>query len=382
MWSIIPIVLFSLVASASPVEHSLMRRDVCDGVNATPVLYHEYRGDKCKPKYTMNKDGVCNHAHWPENKCAAYCQVRTNFFYGQERPFPNTYCHGPESCTITATHTVTVGWSITISPQIQNAMKVGVSGGFSGSSGDAFARSYSVKLESGQCGYFTFVPVVKEVCGTLSTQHVRAMPSPILPVYWCLGDYTTTPNVCAQELRHNSDGTVDGETIFVRTHCDNRMPLPSGDQDPVYQKPGVPMDRGMQEAWAETWGKEDLTAADKDSPVKCETSGGSPKVEDCRHAFGALLQSPHVPATAGKEGKTWWAGYVHSCAIALYYQSDWEENACDIQLGDIAVAAYSITEQCAKDGEERVGGRRNFEKDGCKAQLEIIHTDGQPPTGH
>lgn len=163
MWSIIPIVLFSLVASASPVEHSLARRDVCDGENATPVLYHEYRGDKCKPKYSMNKDGVCNHAHWPENKCAAYCQVRTKFTYGQERPFPNTYCHGPESCTITSTHTVTVGWSVTISPQIQSAMKVGVSGGFSGSSGDAFARSYSIKLESGQCGYFTYVPVVKEV---------------------------------------------------------------------------------------------------------------------------------------------------------------------------------------------------------------------------
>lgn len=164
------------------------------------------------------------------------------------------------------------------------------------------------------------------------------MPSPILPVYWCLGDYTTTGNVCAQELRHNSDGSVDGETIFVRTHCDNRMPLPSGDQDPVYQKPGVPMDRGMQEAWAETWGKEDLTAADKDSPVKCETSDGSPKVEDCRHAFGSLLQNPQVPVTAGKKGKTYWAGVCffspHFVPFSLFlvYRffvlSHWKTNGC------------------------------------------------------
>lgn len=135
------------------------------------------------------------------------------------------------------------------------------------------------------------------------------MPIPGTPpgAIYCTGDHDTKHNVCGDQLRLNSDGTVDGETIFVHTDCENRMPRPAEEQDAIYQKPGVPMDRGTQKAWANTWGKEDLTAADKDAPVKCETSSGSPKVEDCRLAFDSLMQFPELEARAGKKGKTWWA---------------------------------------------------------------------------
>ncbi|PKY08632.1 hypothetical protein P168DRAFT_278197 [Aspergillus campestris IBT 28561] len=379
MWSVIPIVLFSLVASASPVDHSLTRRDFCDGVDAMPVLYHEYGSDKCKPKYSLSDDGVCRHTSFEANRCAAFCQVRTNFFYGQEQPFVNTFCHGPETCTITSTHTRTVGWSLSITPQIQNALKVGVSGGFSGSSGDAVAHSYSIKLESGQCGYFTFVPVVKSVCGSLSTQSQRVMFSP-WPVHWCINDYKTTGNVCGDELRLNPDGSVDGETIFVRTNCENRMPLPAKEQDAVYQKPGVPMDRGTQEAWAKAWGNGDLTAANEDTAVKCETSDGSAKIEDCRHAFLSLLKYPDMEAQTGKKGKNFWLGYVHSCAVALEYDSDWDEGSCGITRGDAAMAAYTISDKCSDHGKGLVGGSRKFGKDKCQAKLRIVHTEGLPPS--
>ena len=163
MWSVIPVVLFSLMASASPVDHrkALTRRDACDGVDAMPILYHEYRSDKCKPKYKISDDGVCRQCNFQENSCVAFCQVRTNFFYGQEQPFPNTFCHGPQTCTITSTHTRTVGWSVNISPKVEAALKVGVSGSYTKSTADAVARSFSIKLDNKKCGYFTFVPVIK-----------------------------------------------------------------------------------------------------------------------------------------------------------------------------------------------------------------------------
>lgn len=53
------------VASAAPASkqvssaHSLGKRDVCDGVDATPVLYTEYHADSCPPVNVMNGDGTC-----------------------------------------------------------------------------------------------------------------------------------------------------------------------------------------------------------------------------------------------------------------------------------------------------------------------------------
>lgn len=42
--------------------------------------------------------------------------------------------------------------------------------------------------------------------------------------------------------------------------------------------------------------------------VVCETSNGSPEIEDCVHAFGSLKSFPTLGALHGKKGGTWWAG--------------------------------------------------------------------------
>jgi hypothetical protein len=44
-----------------------------------------------------------------------------------------------------------------------------------------------------------------------------------------------------------------GETIFVRTDCNNQSPLPADQQDPVYQKPGVALDRGTILSTIKSW---------------------------------------------------------------------------------------------------------------------------------
>jgi hypothetical protein len=70
---------------------------------------------------------------------------------------------------------------------------------------------------------------------------------------YCKWPYHNTQNVCAPEPWKNSDGTVDGETVFVKTDCGNRQPLHLDQQDAVYQQPGVPMDRGEYLSLITTW---------------------------------------------------------------------------------------------------------------------------------
>lgn len=38
-------------------DHTLLRRDVCDGINDMPVLYHNYLTDVCRPKYFNSSEG-------------------------------------------------------------------------------------------------------------------------------------------------------------------------------------------------------------------------------------------------------------------------------------------------------------------------------------
>ena len=57
----------------------------------------------------------------------------------------------------------TVTWTISITPEKLKALTLGVTGGYSYASATAIARAYSVKLEEKNCGYFTFVPVQKDV---------------------------------------------------------------------------------------------------------------------------------------------------------------------------------------------------------------------------
>jgi hypothetical protein len=62
--------------------------------------------------------------------------------------------------------------------------------------------------------------------------------------YQCVHDMQTIKNYCVDDLRRYSDGTIDGETIFVYTDCVTRLPLPMDQQSSIYRLPGVAMDRG------------------------------------------------------------------------------------------------------------------------------------------
>lgn len=79
----------------------------------------------------------------------------------------------------------------------------------------------------------------------------------------CVGTPSHIPNFCGNEPKRNADGTADGDTIFVRTDCATRAPLPNDQQDPVYQNPGVPLDRGVLAAIIGGWQNDTCDASYK-----------------------------------------------------------------------------------------------------------------------
>jgi hypothetical protein len=71
--------VISAVSFAFPSTKPLSRisnRNPCDGINATPILYHEYYGDTCPPIHTMDNTGVCPGLDPYKNECASFCEVR------------------------------------------------------------------------------------------------------------------------------------------------------------------------------------------------------------------------------------------------------------------------------------------------------------------
>jgi hypothetical protein len=69
----------------------------------------------------------------------------------------------------------------------------------------------------------------------------------------CSGGFENIGNFCGSQARKNSDGSADGDTIFVRTDCQTREALPADRQDPIYRNPGVPLDRGALANILQSW---------------------------------------------------------------------------------------------------------------------------------
>ena len=103
-----------------------------------------------------------------------------------------------------------------------------------------------------------------------------------------------------------SNPTTKGDTIFVKTDCGTREPLPMEDQDPAYQHAGVALPRAMYEAYSATW-ENGASQAFQATPPTCDVVQDSPKTSDCQDALSQLFQSSEENALQGKAGGTWWA---------------------------------------------------------------------------
>ncbi|KAL2875760.1 hypothetical protein SGCOL_009072 [Colletotrichum sp. CLE4] len=244
----------------------------CEDRQNPAVLYYQYYEKDCPAPNKFHPDsykypGTCigwDRSSYPEDKaCGALCQVRTYFEWAQESPYPMSECHHPVACSLSSTDSTSVGWSASLSGKIGKMWKVGASGSWSWSTSTATGRSFKVTLLKGECGYFTFVPVKKVMCGTYSS--AETYPNAIYDYYLCRTENgpTNTLNICdSQPWSIKNSGNArdpnamipDGTVLFVYTDCRTRLPLPKEYQDPVYSSPGVSLHPdtidSIQQGWA------------------------------------------------------------------------------------------------------------------------------------
>lgn len=258
-----------------------IRRDVCGGIDARPIMYHEYHEDECPAANHLNSDGLCG--GWRRSsadaQCTAFCQMRkfvpllltihpsyirvtpsltwgysgTSFEWAQETPFPNSDCHWPVKCSLSPGDLTSWDWDwggISVHPEIKYALESGISGGYGESHGTSTGHSLSLDPPEGQCGYFTFVPVRKitwyitqtslgtpaDSCrGTLTEardvfiNHER--------VCWFLKN---TKNYGASQVSY-VNGVPDGRVLFIWTDCLTRERLGPEFQHPIYSGMSSPI---------------------------------------------------------------------------------------------------------------------------------------------
>ncbi|KAI8262937.1 hypothetical protein K4K58_000327 [Colletotrichum sp. SAR11_239] len=226
----------------------------CEDRDKPADLYRQYGDADCKPTLKLQSDGSCQswdkvyNGKGTQVKCMSFCQIRTYFEWSREQPFAYTKCHYPLACNLTTNDTVPLGSWKKSGSNLDQALEVGISGGY-GSKSDlefyAQGQNWSLDMKEGQCGYFTFIPVKKITCGTLSES------------VWKTGTSCSTSkkdganhkiNYCVDQFWNIKDKTSgkevpDGITIFVHTNCSTREPLAMEKQDPAYAAPGVALDK-------------------------------------------------------------------------------------------------------------------------------------------
>lgn len=156
-----------------------------------------------------------------------------------------------------------------------DVMRAGISGGLSkASKGLAELTHLDVLLDENECGYFTFFPMTKTVCGTYT--HATGED--------CDRTFTTKGNVCTKE-RSNWAGqnqfyswaandygepTVRGHMTFVRTDCNGGHRMSLDFQSDIYKlasKNGAALNGDDYEGWRKV-SRANISES-KDNPLTC-----------------------------------------------------------------------------------------------------------------
>ncbi|EFQ34746.1 hypothetical protein CGRA01v4_08169 [Colletotrichum graminicola] len=257
---------YSQMAEASK---SSEETDPCANKDKPATLYKTYENNECPPKHKflplekgMGFADTCegwNTEDFRKHDCITFCQTSTRFEWAQEVPFPHSECHFPISCGLSEGDSVKSGWNMggNVKVQFIKALKIGVTGGYSSDWSESEGRKFDVNLTEGQCGYFTFVPVKRIVCGGIT--------EPDYPPRWydfglCKAGPKNT-HLCvdklwtikSQRIKDPNHEIPDGTIIFVYTDCFSRRPLPMNKQDPVYHAPGVALHHDVLDGIRQSW---------------------------------------------------------------------------------------------------------------------------------
>lgn len=158
--------LFAAITHATPTP--FQKRNACDWQDVEPILYHKYGTSDCPPKQSVDARGNCPvefHKFDDEQLCVGFCEQTTEYKYGKESIFlANPYCHGPMSCSISDTVSVAFGLTLSssLSVKFNDKLTAGITGGMSKTNTQAHAQTKSISLKEKECGYFTFIPIIKQ----------------------------------------------------------------------------------------------------------------------------------------------------------------------------------------------------------------------------
>lgn len=235
-------------------------------------------------------------------------------------------------------------------------------------------------MKANECGYFTFLPIVREVCGT----HTWGRTHNSLRKD-CGSDYHTEGNACNSELLlaelgrganawGSSSPNLKGDTVFVWTNCEDHTPLPLDKQNQAYRHPGVAMPRGTREAYTSFFTQQGglNTLAANAAKTECAAGTDAPNSDDCIEALQEMIANPGTTVAAlnshdSAQGYTTIAvssclahrscftdnltQEAKSCAVRVYYDDQFTQSSnCDINYIEVVTAASKVLDKCFKGG--------------------------------
>ena len=183
-----------------------------------------------------------------------------------------------------------------------------ITGGYSEKSGISQAYKFSKHLEKGECGYFTFIPIVRSVCGTYTEGILRGAI--------CDSQFTIG-NACIDELvgfdtKDNIKDwrTVRGVVAFVYLDCLTLAPAPDDKQDVAWLQPGVRLPRGntlLARAYENLWTRSSqISMASQNGDPVC-TGDKAANATECVVAANELLLAGYMVVDAGGKHGTGYA---------------------------------------------------------------------------
>ena len=107
-WSLIILTIFCLILSSK--TEPTANADLCAWRGVTPQLFHQYDFVDCPPAHYLSKDRTCGDRKPDRGDCSSFCQMRTNFFYGQEQPYLTPQCISNQTCVLEEKTTQIYSW--------------------------------------------------------------------------------------------------------------------------------------------------------------------------------------------------------------------------------------------------------------------------------
>ncbi|KAJ9607845.1 hypothetical protein H2200_007924 [Cladophialophora chaetospira] len=394
--------LLSRLAVALPTNGSdSLAGNICAwDADTFPVLYHEYGNDVCPPKWHLKDSGDCeDHVEgWflDKQECSTYCEMKTTFYWGQEQPYVAVPpCKGTGSFSISeSTHQgyvlkakINVG-----AGKCAKIINGGITVGVGGKDGISQSWKKTVSLKENQCGYFTFIPIFRDSCGTYTDQYTYSgSTSPCIVV-------ESIPNACTTTLvKFKRNDKIDqwryirGAVIFVYVDCDTLQPLKDG-QDASWYHDGVPLPRGTPQMqgyealWKEAMSKPLLAQSDDDIfGAVCRPDLGQLNATECLSVLNNIYSNAALPVFVPTKGAKAGTGVEISavppahCHVYLSYDEDWDDD-CKVSLMEVAAAAQKIFDsKCFDNDADTLNGNRIVRgKGNCASTVWFLREDTTP----